>query len=168
MVDIFTGIFFIIFSVFVLFMLRGYPHFSIKEGMGPASLPMLYSIGIIIMSVILIFFSILKLRKEKRIQKARDPNNISPGSPASGSTKLMELEKLKEIAILVLVLVIYLLALRPLGFLITTPIMVFMVMKRMGATIRSSIVAGVLFTAVTYVLFKIFLGVLIPGLPSFI
>ena len=160
MVEIFSGIVFIIFGGLIFFFSRGFRQFTVEQGMGPDSMPKLYAVFMIALALMLILSALIKITKNKNTQ------NNSGSDGVIGKLSAETIERLKISGVTIVAFFIYLFMLRPLGFLIATPPLVFFVMKIMLAKTRNAIMVAILLTAVIFVIFRTLLGVPLPiGIP---
>ena len=147
MLDIVLGIIFISISLFVWISASSFPSATVMEGLGPDFLPVLLSIILIGLSVLLIISGIAKL-----LRKNSNEEKIT----------IFNFNELKIPGILIILIFIYLILIKHLGFLIMTPILLFFTMKIMNAKNNVSILVSISFTLVTYLVFSIGLGVRLP------
>ncbi len=145
--DVFLGALLIALSLVVYALMYDFPSGSIAEGMGPAFMPGILIVTLVLLSMILIIDALVRRKKRNRpsgtISSILGPNLKSPG-------------------ILILIVSIYLFSLNSLGFLIATPAFVLFTMITTGASLKSGILMGIGLTGLVYVVFALALKVPLP------
>jgi hypothetical protein len=143
-IDLFTGLFLIVFSVAAHIYAGSLP--EVTRGLGPGDYPRVVLKGILVLGTILAATSVYHLRKSE------NPN-----------VKKFEKGEFRQVVILVICIALYTALVRFFGFIILTPLFMFMMMLIFGLRkwVRM-IVISVITTAVTYYLFNNLLLVLLP------
>ncbi len=132
-------------SFLTFFLIKDFPSAGITAGMGPRLMPGLYSAVLAVLSLLLIVIGIFKIRKNTDIEKEK-----------------ITFKQIEMPLFLVVIILIYLILLKRIGFLITTPLIIFIVMKIMAAKNKISFIIAFSMTVVIYLIFAIGLNVPLP------
>lgn len=147
MVDIILGSIFSVLAVIIFFRTQQYPKFNLMEGLGPGFMPRLLVIILFVLSIVLIITGIINKKKEVKTENTASKDDISVVFAP---------------IILLSSIFAYLVLLRLLGFLITTPFLLFITMKVMRAKTKESILIAIVLTVVIYALFHFGFQVALP------
>ena len=149
--DIVTGIGSIAFASFVLVFAIRFPE-PRGADFGPALFPRVIATILIILGA-LVLIQARKLRTQPPAECEPDPLDEEVTASFHG---------LRNVAVTVVVLVIYIAVVKTTGFIPTTLVMLFVLMKTYGVSVLRSVLFSCLITAFVYVLFAVLLRVVLP------
>ena len=142
--DVLAGLVFIALGIFIFTQTVSYP--SPEKGHpGPGLFPNLLAILFIIFGGVLIL-------------KARKPANLSEGNPEIPAAP----RRIFNAFFVLAIIVIFLAVVNIVGFLITSAVLCFVLMKRLGVTILKSAIASVVITLFINLMFSKLLRVPLP------
>jgi hypothetical protein len=149
--DFFTGIGILIFSA-VMFAVAGRMSPPASFGLGPGGYPMLVTGVLAALGIILAIQGWLQMRRAAQPEKG-----------SAGAKKLLDLRELRGIAILALSFWLYIVLIKYLGYLITTPIFLFLFLLQYGdRKWLRMILVSVITTAASWVLFVYAFRIFLP------
>ncbi len=149
--DIVTGMGSIAFASFVLIYAIRFPE-PRGADFGPALFPRVIASILIILGV-LVLIQAWKLRTQPATECEPDPLDEEIVASFHG---------LRNVAVTIIVLVIYISVVGTIGFIPTTLVMLFVLMKTYGVSVLRSVLFACLITAFVYVLFAVLLRVVLP------
>lgn len=131
--------------------MRRFPPGTLAEGLGPRFIPELLIITLSSLSLILIWHAFIDWRRRKDIPK----QEVSSSSFSA--------RRLRIPGVLIVIVSLYLVFLKPIGFLFLTPIFIFLTMKTMGSRVKHAVVLGIFLTILVYIIFALGLRVPLPS-----
>ena len=142
--DIVAGLIFIALGIFIFTQTVSYP--SLEKGHpGPGLFPNLLAILFIAFGGVLAF-------------KARKPTSLPEGGPEIPAAP----KRIFNAFFVLAIIVIFVAAVNIVGFLITSAVLLFVLMKRLGVTILKSAIAGLVITLFINLMFSKILRVPLP------
>jgi hypothetical protein len=153
MTNIITGCFFLVSSVVVWIASSHFTKRPVEEAFGAGFLPGLIAIVLGVLSIVLI------IRGVAEYKKVKDPSSVNKSETASIKEKI---ELLKTPLFVSVSIMVYLLILEYIGFLISTPLLLFATTKIMGAKTKNSIITAIILTLVTVIIFQFALRIPLP------
>jgi hypothetical protein len=152
--DFFTGIGIVIFSA-VMFTLAGRMPPPASFGLGPGGYPMLVTGVLAALGIILAIQGWLQMRRAAKAVRAE--------KDSAGAKKLLGPGELRGIAILALSFWLYIVLIKYLGYLITTPIFLFLFLLQYGdRKWLRMILVSVITTVASWVLFVYAFRIFLP------
>jgi hypothetical protein len=156
--DFFTGVGIVIFSA-VMFVVAGRMPPTASFGLGPGGYPMLVTGVLIALGTILAIQGWVETRRAAR--QAAQSEGSAPGTVPKKS--LFVLRELQGIAILAISFWLYVFLIKYLGYLITTPIFLFLFLLQYGdRKWLRMILVSVITTATTWVIFVYAFRIFLP------
>jgi putative tricarboxylic transport membrane protein len=149
-INIISGLIFLGLAGVTYFLAKDFPTGNIQEGMGARLFPLLLAIALATFSLLLILQGLRRNSAQTEISSARAWLAINFGRNLIGPI------------IIIALLTLYLLVLERIGFLIATPIFLFLTMKFLGSRLKKSVTVAILLTAFMYAFFKILFDVPLP------
>ena len=149
--DIVTGIGSIAFASFVLLYSLRFPP-PRGTDFGPGLFPRVIATILVILGV-LVLIQAWKLRTQPPTECEPDPLDEEVTASFHG---------LRNVGVTIVALSVYIAVVKPLGFIPTTLIMLFVLMKTYGVSVLRSILFSCLITGFVYVLFAMLLRVVLP------
>ena len=143
--DIIAGLIFIALGIFIFTQTVSYP--SLEKGHpGPGLFPNLLAILFIVFGGVLVF-------------KARKPTSLPEGSPEVPAAP----KRIFNAFFVLAIIVIFVAVVNIVGFLITSAVLLFVLMKRLGVTILKSAIASLVITLFINLMFSKILRVPLPS-----
>jgi putative tricarboxylic transport membrane protein len=149
-INVLSGVIFLGLAGITAFLAKDFPTGSIQEGMGARLFPLLLAIALAICSLLLILQGLRRNSAQTEISSVGEWLAKNFG------------RNLAAPVIITVLLTLYLLVLDRIGFLIATPVFLFLTMKLQGSRLKKSMVVAVLLTAFMYVFFKLIFDVPLP------
>ncbi len=148
--DVVTGSLVIAFACFVLAYSTTFPPAKGKD-FGPSLFPRVIAVMLLVLGA-LVLFQVLRTRAQKEMR--------APDTAAKDSAHASQ--GLRNVAVTVVAVVAYIVVVDPAGFIPTTLVFLFVLMKTYGLTALKGIAASCLITGFVYVLFSVLLRVTLP------